>query len=110
MAVVVKVVVVLFAYVCLVVLVFSLMRVSALAEPAPSAKPETPTRMRAACCRMGVVPGGLAAAMLAAASLPGRSAPGIMGGRVYRKGWTLIPSLQPEEPAQNPRIAYPRWL
>ena len=42
MVVVVKVVVVLFAYVCLVVLVFSLMRVSALAEPAPSANRETP--------------------------------------------------------------------
>lgn len=47
MAVVVKVVVVLFAYMCLTVLVFSLMRVSALAEPAPSANPETPARVRA---------------------------------------------------------------
>ena len=63
MVVVVKVVVVLFAYVCLVVLVFSLMRVSALAEPAPSANRETPARVRAWECRIGVVPGGSAAAV-----------------------------------------------
>ena len=64
MAVVVKVVVVLFAYMCLTVLVFSLMRVSALAEPAPSANRETPARVRAWECRIGVVPGGSTAAAM----------------------------------------------